>query len=83
MNKNQLEFPRLLREKQEKLGLNNKEFATYLGKTRAWLTYIYNGDFSKAHKLAEYNMIELHNLLDIPFEVMLDYNISIIKNRGV
>ena len=84
MDNRQLEFPKLLKQKQEELGLNNKEFAKYIGKTRSWLGYIYGKDLSKTHKLAEYNMIELHDLLGIPLETMLEYNMSIVKhNRGL
>ena len=83
MDSTQLAFPKLLKEKQKELGLNNKEFAKYLGKTRSWLTYVYGKDLSKTHKLAEYNMIELNNLLGIPLEVMLEYNMSIVKNRSL
>lgn len=82
MNKMEIEFPKLLKEKQEKLQLNNKEFAKYIGRTRAWLVYVYNNDLSKSHKLSDYNMLELNKLLDIPLEVMIKYNMAILEARA-
>ena len=82
MNKMEIEFPKLLKQKQEKLQLNNKEFAKYIGRTRAWLVYVYNNDLSKSHKLSDYNMLELNKLLDIPLEVMIKYNMAILEARA-
>lgn len=82
MSKTEIEFPKLLKEKQEKLQLNNKEFAKYIGRTRAWLVYVYNNDLSKSHKLSDYNMLELNKLLDIPLEIMIKYNLAILEARA-
>ena len=83
MDDKSLEFPKLLKQKQNEMGLNNIEFAKYLWRNRAWLAYVYNNDFNKAHKLAEHNMLKINELLGIPLEVMLEYNIQVVKNRGV
>lgn len=81
MEEMELEFPKLLKKKQEELELNNKEFAKYIGRTRAWLIYVYNNDLSKSHKLSDYNMLELNKTLGIPLDAMLKYNMAISQSR--
>lgn len=82
MNNTEIEFPKLLKKKQEELKLNNKEFAKYIGRTRAWLIYVYNNDLTKSHKLSDYNMVELNKLLDIPLDVMIRYNVAVVEARA-
>lgn len=82
MNNTEIEFPKLLKKKQEELELNNKEFAKYIGRTRAWLVYVYNNDLTKSHKLSDYNMVELNKLLGIPLDVMIRYNVAVVEARS-
>lgn len=82
MNNTEIEFPKLLKKKQEELKLNNKEFAKYIGRTRAWLVYVYNNDLTKSHKLSDYNMVELNKLLGIPLDVMIRYNVAVVEARA-
>ena len=78
---NDLEFPKLLKKKQEELNMNNTQFARYLGRHRGWLGYVYSNDFDKAHKLTEPNMVTINRKLGIPFEVMFNYNMTISQSR--
>lgn len=81
MESNELRFPKLLKQKQKELGLNNRDFAKHIGKDRAWLYYVYCVDINKAHKLAEQTIVHLNELLDIPLDAMLEYNMVVIKSR--
>lgn len=68
-----MQFVDLLKEKQMKLEMGNSDFARHLGVHRTWLLSLYNPKIAE-HPIRLSTMFKLHNRLDIPMEVMEEYN---------
>ncbi len=74
------EFEKQLRVKQLELEMNNLAFAKYIGMHRTWLINLYNNKITK-HPLSKQTMAKLYNRLGIDFNIMLEYNNQIVKDR--
>lgn len=70
-----MQFIDLLKEKQMKLEMGNTDFAKYLGVHRTWLLNLYNPKIPE-HPIRLSTMFKLHNRIDIPMEVMEEYNLK-------
>lgn len=68
-----MDFISILKSKQRELGLTKHEFARYISKHRSWV-YDKFGDEPYKHPLSETTMYHLHDLLNIPLEVMDEFN---------
>lgn len=74
------EFETLLKKKQMELEMSNAEFARYINKHRTWVVNLWS-DKREKHPLSMKTMYTLHNRLDIPLEIMEDYNKTILESR--
>lgn len=77
-----MDFPRTLKHCQLERHLTNEQFSKLLGKSRTWLQQIY----SKSSKgqlwlLSEQTMYDIHEKVNIPIELMEEYNQSILNKR--
>lgn len=77
-----MDFPKLLKQCQLQRHMTNDTFSKFIGKSRTWLQWIYSKN-PKVEKylLSERTIYDLHEKLDIPTEVMEEYNIYLLKKR--
>lgn len=68
-----MDFISILKSKQRELNMTKGEFARYIGKHRSWV-FAKFGDSPYEHPLSETTVYRLHDLLDIPYEVMDEFN---------
>lgn len=70
-----MSFPKLLKQKQLELGMTATRFAKHIGRSRQFITLIYSDSENlKKCGLSELTMYTINEKLDIPFELMLEYN---------
>ena len=79
-----MDFPKMLKQKQREKHMSNEAFSKFLSMSRTWLqsVYAYNEKVPK-HTISELTMIRLHETLDIPYDVMKDYNKLISEKYGI
>lgn len=79
-----MDFPKMLKQKQREKRMSNEAFSKYLEMSRTWLQSIYttNNKISK-HTLSEMAMLTLHEKLDIPYDIMVEYNKYIREAYGI
>ena len=77
-----MDFPKVLKHCQLERHLTNENFAKLVGKSRTWLQWIYSKN-PKVEKflLSEMTMYDLHTKLDIPMEIMEEYNKYLLQSR--
>lgn len=76
-----MKFEQMLKEKQATLEMSTNQFARHIGLHRTWLTNMWNPKKPR-RPLRERTMHLLHNRLDIPYEVMEEYNHLVLSERG-
>ena len=78
-----MDFAKQLKQYQYEKHMTNDAFAKHIGKRRAWLQRIYskNPDIPKS-TLGELTMYMLNEKLNIPYDVMEEYNTYVISTRG-
>lgn len=76
-----MRFEEMLREKQAELEMSTNQFAKHIGLHRTWLTDMWNPRKPR-RPLRDRTMYLLHNRLDIPYEVMEEYNIFVLNERN-
>lgn len=77
-----MDFPKILKQTQMELHLTNDKFAKYLGKSRAWLQIIYSkSPNTQKFGLSDLTMQSLKERLDIPMNVMEEYNRSVYGDK--
>ena len=73
-----MDFVKTLKHCQYSKHMTNEKFAEYLGKSRMWLQIIYTTNPKiKKYRLSELTMFMLNEKLDIPMELMKEYNDNI------
>lgn len=77
-----MDFPKQLKQCQRQRHMTNDAFAKYIGKSRTWLQWIYsNNPNVEKYLLSERTIYDLNEKLEIPTEVMEQYNLEILGNR--
>lgn len=70
-----MDFPKILKQKQREKHMSNEAFSKYLSMSRTWLQSVYaSNEKIPKHTVSELTMIRLHEALDIPYDVMNEYN---------
>lgn len=78
-----MDFPKVLKRIQLEMGMNVKEFAKYIGKSRQFLTVIYSkSDKLKKYKLSDLTMYNFEKKLGISPELMEEYNDYVREYNG-
>ncbi len=75
-----MDFISMLKDKQRELQLTTTEFARHVGKNRSWMFDKF-GPSPYKHPLNQSTMYQLHNLLNIPYEVMDEFNTKCRGNK--
>lgn len=77
-----MDFAKQLKKCQHEKHMSGEAFAKYIGKSRTWLQQIYSTNANvEKHALYELTMYELNEKLGIPYEVMEEYNTSVVNMR--
>lgn len=76
-----MKFVELMESKKRELAMSNTQFAEYIGKHRSWVVALFNPK-AVQRPLRESTMCLLYEKLDIPFEVMEEYNREVLESRG-
>ena len=74
-----MNFQKTLKRCQLERHMTNDTFAKFLGKSRAWLQGIYTTNPSiRKFLLGEQTMFDINEKLDIPIELMEQYNADML-----
>ena len=77
-----MDFAKQLKKCQYERHMTNDAFAKFLGKSRTWLQAIYSKNPNvEKYTLGGLTMYTLNEKLDIPMELMEDYNNTIQSMR--
>ena len=76
-----MNFKEIMKQKKIELSMSNTQFAKYIGKHRSWVVALFNPN-AIPRPLRDTTMYLLHDRLDIPFEVMEEYNKEVLESRG-
>lgn len=76
-----MDFVEIMQNKKRELSMSNAQFAEYIGKHRSWVVALFNPN-AKRMILRDATMYSLHDILNIPFNVMEEYNKHILESRG-
>ena len=78
-----MDFSKLLKRKQLEMGMTVTDFAKYLGKSRQFLTVIFSkSDKLRKYRLSDLTMYNLEQKLNIPQEIMEQYNRDVEEHNG-
>ena len=75
-----MQLEEMVKQKQIEMELNNSQFAKYLGMNRAWVVKFFSKTSDK-RPLRPISIFKLHNRLNIPIEVMEEYNEMVLNER--
>ena len=81
LNSLKYDFEKKLKEKQLEMQMNNVEFAAHLGMHKSWLLKLWSRTEPR-HPLSEKTMSQIKNRVGIDYDVMLQYNEDIMRERG-
>ena len=77
-----MDFQKMLKQKQLSMHMTNEKFSIFLGRSRTWLQGIYsNNPNVEQCLLSEQSMYDVHEKLDIPIELMEEYNNKLLELR--
>lgn len=81
INELKYDFEKELKQEQLRLEMSSAEFAKHIGMHKSWLLKLWSATEPR-HPLSEKTMALINNRVGISYDMMINYNEEVMRDRG-